>query len=444
MIRPLRGSRVAVVGLAKSGLAAARLCLREGARVEGFDKKADPELDTAAPLRQLGVPLHLQASDVDSLRRFDLLVVSPGVPLANPEIAAAAKAGVLVVGEVELASWFVSCPIIGITGTNGKSTTTALAGHICEVAGLATFAGGNLGRPLSEAALDGRRYDWAVVELSSFQLEAAPSLKPHVAVVTNLTPDHLDRYTSLDAYGAAKRNIFVNQCKDDFAVVNAEDAVVRRMPQGLPVQVVMFGRTATPDGGMRDDGTVLAWRDEHYRIESRALRGAHNRDNAMAAALACRLAGIPAAAVQNGLRSYPGLAHRLEYIRTVGGIEFVNDSKATNVDSAVVGVKAFEKNVWLIAGGRGKGAPYAPLVEAARGRVKAVLTIGEDAQAIGVAFAGIAEVVPCATLENAIRTARERATAGDIVLLSPACASYDQFKNFEQRGQMFRSLVERL
>src|SRR5207245_1638025 len=224
---------------------------------------------------------------------------------------AAVKAGVEVIGEVELASWFLDCPIIGITGTNGKSTTTALAGHICEVAGRATFAGGNLGRPLSEAVLDERRYDVAVVGLASFQLEATPTLRPKVAVVTNLTPDHLDRYANLDAYAAAKRNIFVNQTKDDFAVVNADDAAVAKMPKGLSAQVVTFGRVSPADGGMRDDGTTLAWGQERYRVESRALRGAHNRENAMAAALACRLAGIPAEAVQKGLGSYPGLPHRL-------------------------------------------------------------------------------------------------------------------------------------
>jgi UDP-N-acetylmuramoylalanine--D-glutamate ligase len=444
MNRTLRGRRVAIVGLAKSGLAAAKLCLREGARVEGFDKKPEADIDAVPALRGLGVAIHAGGGDADQLGKFDLLVVSPGVPLANAEIAAAVKSGATVIGEVELASWFVTCPMIGITGTNGKSTTTALAGHIAEVAGFSTFAGGNLGRPLSEAVLDGNRYEIAVVELSSFQLEAIPSLRPQVAVVTNLTPDHLDRYPSLEAYAAAKRNIFVHQTRADFGVVNADDPVVREMPRDLPVQVVSFGRIAVPDGGMRDDGTALTWNSERYRIESRALRGSHNRENAMAAVLACRLAGIPASAVEMGLGSYPGLPHRLEYIRTVDGVEFINDSKATNVDSAVVGVKAFEKNVWLIAGGRGKGAPYAPLVEAARGRVKAVLTIGEDANAIGAAFAGVAEVVACSTLENAIRVAKQSAQRGDVVLLSPACASYDQFRNFEQRGQMFRTRVEAL
>ena len=444
MRRNLKGRRVAIAGLAKSGLAAARLALREGARVEGFDQKEETALENAPTLRTLGVPIHAGGADLAQLASFDLLVVSPGVPLANREIVEAKKRGVEVIGEVELASGFLDFPILGITGTNGKSTTTALAGHMADASGRRTFAGGNLGRPLSEAVLDPAKFELAVVELSSFQLEAAPTLRPHVAVVTNLTPDHLDRYASHEAYAAAKRNIFVNQTPGDYAVVNADDAGVRRMAEGLAAKVVTFGRSTPADGGMRDDGNTISWGAERYRVESRALRGTHNRENAMAAALACRLAGISPEAVQQGLGSYPGLAHRLESIRTVGGVEFVNDSKATNVDSAVVGVRAFEKDVWLIAGGRGKGAPYRPLVDASRGRVKTVLTIGEDAPAIALAFRCSAEVLPCEPLQNAIRVAHQRAKPGDVVLLSPACASYDQFKNFEQRGQLFRTLVEAL
>lgn len=444
MKRTLRDRRVGVVGLAKSGVAAARLCAREGARIVGVDQRAEAELADAMALRDLGVELITGGHGGDVLRRCDLVVVSPGVPLCVAEVAAAARAGIPVVGEVELASWFLDAPLVGITGTNGKSTTTALAGHLFAASGRRVFVGGNLGRPLAEAVLDGARCDLYVVELSSFQLESAPSLRPAVAVVTNLTPDHLDRYPDLAAYGAAKRRIFAHQTSGDVAVVNADDAVVREMPRGLSPKVVTFGRAAAPDGGMRDAGAELVWGAERYRVGSPALRGAHNRENAMAAALAGRLAGAPPEAVQRGLDSYPGLPHRLESIRTVGGVEYVNDSKATNVDSTAVGLRAFDRGVWLIAGGRGKGAPYAPLVEAAVGRVEAVLTVGEDAPAIETACRGVVEVIPCGTLEVAVREARRRARGGDVVLLSPACASYDQFRNFEHRGAAFRAIVEAL
>jgi len=381
--------------------------------------------------------------------------VSPGVPLALPELQAARAAGVSVWGEVELAGRLLTeAPMYGITGTNGKSTTTALTGELFLKGGRRTFVGGNLGRPLSEAAMAPQDWNALVVELSSFQLEGIRALRPQGAAILNLTPDHLDRYASHAEYGEAKARIFLNQRADsDFAVVNADDADVMGLARKARVPVYGFSLTGKPvvdapalaglavaeEGGFR-----MEFSGERFGLRNRALRGAHNAQNAMAAALLARLGGVSAEAVQAGLDSYPGLPHRLESARVLDGVEWVNDSKATNVDSVLVALRAFPGNLWLIAGGKGKGAPYTPMVEEGRGKVKGVLTIGQDADTIAAAYAGVSPVHACGTLAGAVKKARELAVDGDTVLLSPACASYDQFKNFEDRGDTFKRLVKAL
>lgn len=450
------GRRVAVYGLAKSGLAAVRLLKAHGAQVTAVDARTEEALgEPARELKAAGVHLALGASPTpELLQSQDLLVVSPGVPLALPEIQAAKARGVPVWGEVELAWRHLShLPLVGITGTNGKSTTTALTGELFLRGGGRTFVGGNLGRPLCEAAMEPQSWDSLVVELSSYQLEGLVTLRPRGSAWLNLTPDHIDRYPSHQAYGEAKARIFLNQGEGDFAVVNAEDADVMRHAQVAKVPLYGFSLTGRPvassprlaglavaqPGGFRFEGVGQG--GEAFTLGNRALRGAHNVQNAMAAALLARLAGVSHEAVQAGLESYPGLPHRLESVRVLEGVEYVNDSKATNVDSVLVALRAFDKSVWLIAGGKGKGAPYQPMVEAGRGKVKGVLTIGQDAQTIAAAYAGEAPVHACGTLEAAVSKARELARPGDTVLLSPACASFDQFRNFEDRGDTFKRLV---
>jgi UDP-N-acetylmuramoylalanine--D-glutamate ligase len=445
----LKDKRVLVVGLARSGVAASALCHRLGARVTATDKRSEKELGEAAKtLASLGVKLILGPHDEKVFTDTDLMVVSPGVPLSLEPIQAAQRRGVHVIGEVELAACHLEGTLIGITGTNGKSTTTALAGCLCEQAGLRTFTGGNLGRPLSEAALAGGRWDQIVCELSSFQLEGIETLHPKVACVTNLTPDHIDRYPSHEAYGAAKKRIFKNQTAQDAGVVNAHDAATLMMIEGEKCRRFTFGFGAPVSQGARFNDDLMHVNvgdgEERYEVRNRALRGNHNIENAMTAVLAVRLAGVGAEAIQAGLDAYPGLAHRIEYAGTVNGVEYINDSKGTNVDSTVVALKAFPGGVWLIAGGRGKGAPYTPMAEVSRGRVKGVLTIGEDAPAVKSAYTGVADVYDCSDLATAVKTAHQKAKAGEVVLLSPACASYDQFKNFEERGERFKALVKAL
>ena len=453
-----KDAKVVVYGLAKSGLAALRLLRAHGARVTALDARTEEALgDTARELKAQGVTLVTGATPPGLLEAQTLVVVSPGVPLALPDLQKARAAGVPIWGEVELAGRLLThVPLLGITGTNGKSTTTALTGELFSRGGRRTFVGGNLGRPLAEAALSPSDWDALVVELSSFQLEGIDTLRPRGAAILNLTPDHLDRYASHAAYGEAKARIFRNQTGEDFAVVNADDADVLRLAQAARVPVYGFSLTGRPvastpalaglavaqPGGFRFEG--VGEQGEAFTLTNRALRGAHNAQNAMAASLLARLAGVPHDGVQAGLDRYPGLPHRLESVRVLDGVEWVNDSKATNVDSVLVALRAFSRDVLLIAGGKGKGAPYTPMVEEGRGKVKGVLTIGQDAQTLARAYEGVAPVYPCVTLPEAVRRARALATSGDTVLLSPACASYDQFQNFEHRGDTFKQLVGEL
>jgi UDP-N-acetylmuramoylalanine--D-glutamate ligase len=452
MTLALSGQKVLVYGLAKSGVAALRLLRQHGAQVTALDARAEEALgEVGREVKALGAALVTGPTPPGLLASQDLVVVSPGVPLALPEIEAARGAGVAIWGEVELA-WrcLPEVPLFGITGTNGKSTTTALTGELFLRGGKRTFVGGNLGRPFSEAAMAPGDWDALVVELSSFQLEGVRTLRARGAAILNLTPDHLDRYASHAEYGAAKARIFHGQQAGDFAVVNADDADVLGLAHAAKTPVYGFSTTGRPVAAApklaglavaEEGGFRLEFLGERYRLTNRALRGAHNAQNAMAAALLARLGGVASDGVQAGLDSYPGLPHRLESVRVLDGVEWVNDSKATNVDSVLVALRAFQGDLWLIAGGKGKGAPYAPMVEEGRGKVKGVLTIGHDADTLARAYAGQATVHACGTLDAAVKKARELARVGDTVLLSPACASYDQFKNFEDRGDTFKRLV---
>ena len=446
----LTGMKVLVVGLARSGAAAARLCAREGARVTVTDRRAATELAPGIQaLGGAGVSFALGGHDERDFTTSDLVVISPGVPLGLPEIATARRAGIPVLGEVELASRFLGdVPVVAVTGTNGKSTTTALAGALFQE-DRRTFVGGNLGTPLSELPLSGDPVDVVVVELSSFQLETIERFRPRVGAILNVTPDHLDRYAGLDAYGAAKARLFENQQPGDVAVANERDPRALAAARSTRGEVVTFGFGPRAPMAARDDGEVLRWTGptgdpERYLVRGRALRGRHNRENAMAAVALARLMGVPGAGVQRGLDQFPGLPHRLELVAERGGVEWVNDSKATNVDSTVVGLSAFpagRASVVLLLGGRGKKAPYAPLRPLFPGRVKALLTLGEDGTAIERELGDLGPTESCGDLASAVSRAARIAAPGDVVLLSPACASYDQFRNYEERGEAFRRLA---
>jgi UDP-N-acetylmuramoylalanine--D-glutamate ligase len=446
----LRTKNVVIVGLGRSGLAAARLLSREGAKITGVDQRSRAELGEAvAFLEKLGATVRCGDFPEALLCAADLVVVSPGVPLQSPAIVSAKARGVEVWSEVELAGRFIDQSLcIGITGTNGKSTTTALVGEIFSRAGRRTFVGGNLGRPLSESALEPVPFDVQVIELSSFQLEAVHRFRLNGAAILNLTPDHLDRYPSIAEYAAAKARILINQRAGDFVVVNADDPRARELARSAKVPIHGFSLAETAArltglaGGAWGQGGSFRWlTGETFTVSNRALQGAHNLQNAMAASLLAGCSGIGPAEIQQGLDHFPGLAHRLEWVRTLEGVEWINDSKATNVDSTVVALQAIPGPIWLIAGGKGKGAPYLPLAQAGGAKLKGVLTIGQDAAKIEEDLGRRVTVHRCQTLKGAVERAQSLAAAGDTVLLSPACASYDQFKNFEDRGERFKILV---
>jgi UDP-N-acetylmuramoylalanine--D-glutamate ligase len=450
MALDLTGRKVLVVGLARSGAAAARLCAREGARVTVTDRRSAADL--ASEVRGLAssnVSFSLGGHDGRDFTSCDLVVVSPGVPLALPEIGAARRAGIPVLGEVELASRFLGeVPMVAITGTNGKSTTTALAGSLF-LGDRRTFVGGNLGTPLSDLPLSGAPVDVVVLELSSFQLEAIERFRPRVGAILNVTPDHLDRYAGMAEYGAAKARLFENQQTGDVAVANERDPRALAAARSTRGDVVTFGFGPRAAMAARDDGEVLRWTGpsgdpERYLIRCRALRGRHNRENAMAAVACARIMGVPGPVVQRGLDEFPGLPHRLELVAERSGVEWVNDSKSTNVDSTAVGLAAFpagRPSVVLLLGGRGKKAPYSPLRPLFPGRVKALLTLGEDAPAIERELGDLGPTESCGDLATAVSRAALLAAPGDVVLLSPACASYDQFQSYEERGEAFRRLA---
>jgi UDP-N-acetylmuramoylalanine--D-glutamate ligase len=440
------GIGAVVVGAGKSGLAAVELLQRHGARVTVVDDKDPADLSLSE--------LRVSKASASVFEGADLIVLSPGFPRARPELEGPIARGILV-GEIELASWFVKAPLIGITGTNGKSTTTALTAHILQSAGMKAFAGGNLGAPLAQLAASGDAVDVAVVELSSYQLESIVDATFAVACWLNLTPDHADRYPDLETYAAAKRRILERRSVTGVAVLNAKDpfcsdAGIRlggptrwfaadvRSDLAGPMGTVLFDT----DGAVRTADGV----EERYRLDNRRLPGLHNRANMCAAIECVRHFGVAPADVQRGLSSFGGLPHRIELIRELDGVRWYNDSKATNVDSTLIALRALPEPKILIAGGKDKGAPWTPLREIAAGSgVKAVLAIGQAASIAEQCFKGVVPIVEITgTLEGAIARARGIAVRGDAVLLSPACASFDQFKNYEHRGERFRALVEAL
>ena len=436
-----------VVGLARSGAAIASVLAGRGEEVFGVDSGAPEE---AAGLLDVGVEVSLGVDGTRQLDHARTVVKSPGVPQDAPVVQAARENGIEVTGELELAWRLIPNAFCAVTGTNGKTTTTELIGHLYRTAGRPVAVAGNVGTPLA-SLVGGIDHDATVVcEASSFQLEDTNYFSPESAVFINLAPDHLDRHGTLENYLAAKLRIFDNQGNDDDAVYNGDTPELRDRDLGGCARRIRFcpveGESADPDCelSMRD-GVIFAADEPLLRAEELQLLGAHNVENAMAAAAAALASGLPRDSVAEGLRSFQGVPHRLERVRELGGVLYVNDSKATNVASAVAGVRAFDGGVRLIAGGRPKQESFAPLAEAVRERCAAVYLIGEAAERIAAEFVetGV-EIVQAGTLEQALEATQADAKPGEVVLLSPACASFDAFRDFEARGDRFRELVEEL
>ncbi|MBN2497856.1 MAG: UDP-N-acetylmuramoyl-L-alanine--D-glutamate ligase [Deltaproteobacteria bacterium] len=450
MVHELAGRKVLVVGLARSGRAVARLLARRGCRVTGTDRRDD--LDGLAELAAEGVRFELGGDRLDQVDQAEIVVLSPGVPLASPLASAAVERGAVVIGELELASRLAGLPLLAITGTNGKSTTTALCAHLLEACGRRAFLGGNIGRPLSEVLLEEERPDWAVVEVSSFQLEhlsGPDGLVPEVAIWLNLSPDHLDRHGGLEPYAAIKRRLFEGQSREQTGVFFADDPQVAAATEGLACRKRGFGRreSALGPGDVRIDGRRLEVLGEGLvlRLETASLRGDHNAENAAAAVAAVLACGpCDAAAVQSGLDSFQGLAHRIQVIRELDGVQYIDDSKGTNPEATAKSLTSFDSPVVLIAGGRGKGTGYRAMRQAVSERVRELILLGEDAGRLAGDLDGCTGIHRVQTMEEAVGKARQLARPGDVVLLSPACASFDMFVDYAHRGEVFAELVRRL
>jgi UDP-N-acetylmuramoylalanine--D-glutamate ligase len=444
----LAGRRVTVVGLARSGIAAIRLLRETGAIVTGSDVKALAALGReVAALRDAGVRL---VTNGDAHRAFEgaaLVVVSPGVPLDSPQLAPARAAGLPIIGELELGWRAMEAEAIAITGTNGKTTTTALTGALLAEQPRPVLVAGNIGTPLAAHALTFPRDGLVVAEVSSFQLESIDAFQPRVAVVLNVTPDHLDRHGSFDAYVDAKARIFRNQAPTDCAVLNADDPAAAALAPRTRARVIWFSRRRPLDPGVFvHDGWVAARLNGHVEaicpLAEMQLRGQHNVENVLAATACALWRGLGAAAIRRAIGRFRAVEHRIEFVRDLRGVQFYNDSKGTNVASTIKALESFPERVVLIAGGKGKGQDFAPLAEAARGRVNHAVVIGEDGPKIAAALGAIRITVSAAaTMQAAIDAARVQARPGDVVLLSPACASFDMFDNYEHRGDVFKRLV---
>jgi UDP-N-acetylmuramoylalanine--D-glutamate ligase len=435
----LHGKKVIVVGLGKSGVAAARLCRAQGATVIGTDMRPASELGDAA--RSLGVELSLGGHEGVNFESADVVVVSPGVP-AFSALGRAEAAGVAVIGEVELASWFARVPIVAVGGTNGKSTVTTAVAALFEATGQRVFSGGNLGTPFANAVLDD--FEILVVEVSSFQLERAPTFHPKAAVLLNVTEDHLDRYPSLDAYAAAKGNAFVNQMPDDVAVVPANDAVCAGQAERGRARVVTFGASGTSaDYEVENTDIVERATGARFPLSGTDFHGAHNHSNAAAAVAVARAFGLDAEPIHSGLRRFEPLGHRMSLVAEIEGVRYYDDSKATNVGAAVTALSGLsEHRAVLIAGGRDKLGSYEPLVSALGKKGRALVLIGEAADRIEQAVGRSVPVARASTMVDAVERARALAKPGDAVLLSPACSSFDMFESYADRGDRFAAAVK--
>ena len=447
----LAGKTVSVVGLAKSGVAAARLIRRLGGRVLASDSSPLEALpEEARGLERLGCTLWAGGHPDAAFAGAELIVVSPGVPLELPPLVAMRARGVPIIGELELAWRVMEADVIAITGTNGKTTTTTLTGELLRTQVRPVLVGGNIGTPLAEQALEFPGDGIVVAEVSSFQLDTTDRFRPRVAAILNITPDHLDRHGTFERYVDAKARIFANQLSTDCVVLNADDPVTAGLGGRARGRVIWFSRLTTLTHGVFIyDGWIVAKLNGSTEricpVTEMTLRGQHNVENVLAATACALWTGMSPSSIRRGIAAFRGVAHRIERVHDDRGVVYYNDSKGTNVDSTIKALESFGEPVVLIAGGKGKGQDFGPLAEAARGRVRRAILIGQDRDRIRAALdlAGV-PAKDAESMDDAVRRARDAARVGDVVLLSPACASFDMFRNFEHRGDVFKSVVRAL
>ena len=443
------GKKALVCGMARSGIAAAKLLNRLGARVTLQDMKKREEISAdVLALEGEGIVLYTGANPDEIACAQDLIVLSPGIPCDLPFIAAAEKAGIEVISEVELAYRLTPCPITAITGTNGKTTTTTLTGEIMKTAYSGTAVVGNIGIPYSEEVERLTEKDWVVAEISSFQMEKAKEFHPHISAVLNITPDHLNRHKTMDVYIAMKERVFAKQTAADFCILNHGDEICRKMADKTAAKVFFFDSSETLAEGIYLDGDAIEVRwgainETLIHVDELQILGVHNYENVMAAAAMGICAGIALDTIRAVLRGFAGVAHRIEYVATVDGVDYYNDSKGTNVDASIRAVLAMKKPIVLIGGGYDKGSSFDEWTKLFPGRVKHLVLIGVTAPKVRASAEkfGFTAISDCETFEEAVDLCREKAEDGDCVLLSPACASWGMFDNYEQRGDMFKEQV---
>ena len=446
----LRDMKVTVVGAARSGIGAAMLLQRQGASVFVTDRGQGEAVSSAVmQLREAEIPFET-GSHTERAYACSLMVISPGVPSDAPIVCQALAQGIRVVSEVELGSWFCRSPIVAVTGSNGKTTTTTLTGRVLGDAAKEHCVAGNIGTAFSGVVLDLDPSAVAVLEVSSFQLDHIETFRPSIAVLLNITEDHMDRYHhSMEKYADSKARVFMNQTAADKLIYDADDPwTMRIMPRARSRKLPFSIRGPVDEGAFVGDGNLLVRLDGVQTaiipVGEIGIRGAHNLYNAMAAALTGMLLGVEPASIRKTLATFAGVEHRLEFVREADGIRFVNDSKATNVDSVWYALQSFAEPIVLLLGGRDKGNDYSRLTELVRERVRSIVAIGESAEKVKTAFAGVKPVQRAGSMAEAVQTARQMARRGDVVLLSPACASFDWFRNYEHRGQVFKELVKQL
>jgi UDP-N-acetylmuramoylalanine--D-glutamate ligase len=430
------GKHFVVIGAKRSGVAAIELLRKQGARVTAMDSQ---------PCGDTNIEVSLVDQREENLQDADAIVLSPGVPYDLPMLENVRARGIPTIGEVELAFHFLQGSVIGITGSNGKTTTTALTGHVLKQCGIACQVGGNIGTAVASLVASSSPKQWNVLELSSFQLESIADFHASIAACLNVTPDHLDRHHTFEIYANSKGRLFDTQRPGDFAVLNYDDATCRAFASRTKARIVWFSSTQNAPAGVSLNGDSIELNGRTFMTRSQIkLRGMHNVENVMAAAAVAHLAGARLEEIGAAVASFPGVEHRIEFVRKLNGVEYYNDSKATNVDAALKAIDAFPGGLWIILGGKDKGSDYAPLRAPLAERAKGVLLIGAAAPLIRKALDGAVPLSDCETLERAIAHAYEHAASGDTVLLAPACASFDQFENYERRGERFKHLVAEL
>jgi UDP-N-acetylmuramoylalanine--D-glutamate ligase len=431
-MKNLQGLKVAVVGMKRSGVAALELLRQHGAVVRAIDEKPS------------GDP-NILPQTIDSFDGVELIVLSPGVPADLPVLTAAKAKGISVIGEVELAGYFLKGQVIGITGSNGKTTTTAMTGHILKESGIPVQVGGNIGLAPTSMVEGSRAGQWNVLELSSFQLETIDQFRVNVGVCLNVTPDHLDRHYTLENYAAAKARLFENQAPEDYAVLNADDAYSVAYASKTAARTLWFSLSHPVAPGLwLEERKILFDGDLLMPQADVPLRGLHNIENTMAAAAAARLAGASVPSIANAIRTFPGVEHRLEFVRERNGVKYYNDSKATNVDATIKALDSFDGGLWIILGGKDKNSDYTLLTARLQQKARGVLLIGAAASIITNQLGNAVPLIQCGTLEAAVQRAARDASPGETILLSPACASFDQFESYEHRGRVFKTVVNAL